>query len=269
MIDINQEELERISKYCIPAVQNAGDYILGNWNNTKSLTYKDMRDVVTNVDVEVENMLRERLAAILPDAGFIVEEGDSAVSEGYNWAIDPIDGTKNYATGAPLFYTQIALLKQYSPVLSIVYNPLSKQMFRAIKGGGAYLNDLRLAPNNHATISSSIVDIDTGSLNRPEDAWKLELINKFATHAYRLRITAGFFGLYISTGAVDIFIKANLHSPLTIKEIVDTTPHMLIMEESGHKPHFLIYKDSSILICTSDSLFEEVQKSIHRFLPVH
>lgn len=266
---ISQEELERISKYCIPAVQNAGDYILGNWNQTKSLTYKDLRDVVTNVDVEVENMLRERLTAILPDAGFIVEEGDSAVSDGYNWAIDPIDGTKNYATGAPLFYTQIALLKQYSPVLSIVYNPLSKQMFRAIKGGGAFLNDMVLKPKNHATIASSIVDIDTGSLNTPEDAWKLELINKFATHAYRLRITAGFFGLYISTGAVDIFIKTNLHSPLTIKEIVDTTPHMLIMEESGHIPHFLTYKNSSILICTSDLLFEEVQRSIHRFLPAH
>ncbi|MFH0773144.1 MAG: inositol monophosphatase [bacterium] len=269
MSDIAKEELERISKFSVPAVLNAGDFILNNWNKSKSLTYKDLRDVVTNVDIEVENMLRERLGTIFPEAGFIVEEGESSVSEGYNWAIDPIDGTKNYANSAPLFYTQIALLKKYDPIFSIIYNPVSKQLFRAIKGGGAYLNDILLRPNNHTTLARAIVDIDTGPLNGANDAWKLDLINMFGTHAYRLRITAGFFGLYISTGAVDIFIKSNFHAPPTIKEIVDSTPHMLIMEETGNKPHFLAYKNSSILICTNDVLFDEVQKAIYHFLPSH
>ena len=102
-------------------------------------------NVVTTTDLNVQKFLVERLKKIMPQAGFICEEehlfeGDKE----YLWVIDPIDGTFNYVKGIPQVAISVGLVKNKEPVLGVVYNPFSKDMYWALKGFGAYRNGTKI-----------------------------------------------------------------------------------------------------------------------------
>lgn len=99
--------------------------------------------VVTDVDQEVENILRQKLTQILPGSGFIGEETPTDVHE-YNWVVDPIDGTLNYASQVPVFACSIGLWHKNEPVYSYVSLPFSMETLHAFVGVGAWLNGRRI-----------------------------------------------------------------------------------------------------------------------------
>jgi myo-inositol-1(or 4)-monophosphatase len=102
-------------------------------------------NVVTTTDLNVQKFLVERLKKIMPQAGFICEE--EHLFEGNNeylWVIDPIDGTFNHVKGIPQVAISVGLVKNKEPVLGVVYNPFSKDMYWALKGFGAYRNGTKI-----------------------------------------------------------------------------------------------------------------------------
>lgn len=87
--------------------------------------WKGIADPVTAADKEIEQLLAERLAAAYPDHGIIGEEfGDRGQDAEYVWAIDPLDGTRGYVAGLPLWSITFALLHRQQPVFGLVYMPL-------------------------------------------------------------------------------------------------------------------------------------------------
>ena len=92
--------------------------------------HKYEKDDVTNNDVATQNYLQYKLLHLIPNSGFIGEEGCSSnVSyNGYVWIIDPIDGTQNYKKDIPLYGTQLALQYNGETVISVIYFPAQKQM---------------------------------------------------------------------------------------------------------------------------------------------
>lgn len=103
---------------------------------------KGLHNYVTHLDKLSERLLVEGLEKLLPEAGFIAEEGTSdKKGKDFNWIIDPIDGTTNFIHGIPSFGISIALMHQKEIVIGVVYEPNADEMFYAFKGSDAYLNE--------------------------------------------------------------------------------------------------------------------------------
>ena len=102
-------------------------------------------DLVTEIDRASDDLIVGYLHQEYPDHAILAEEsGESGQASEYRWVIDPLDGTTNYAQGLPIFAVSIALEYRKEPVLGIVYEPVTDEMFTAIRGQGAYLNGKRL-----------------------------------------------------------------------------------------------------------------------------
>ena len=101
--------------------------------------------VVTETDPQVEKILKQKLTAILPGSGFIGEETPIEVKD-YNWIIDPIDGTLNFASQVPIFACSIALWHKNEPIYAHVSLPLTQKTIHALAGQGLWLNNQRVKP---------------------------------------------------------------------------------------------------------------------------
>ncbi len=96
---------------------------------------------VTTADLAVEAFLKEKLPPLLPGSCFIGEESDHKdYSHEYLWIVDPIDGTSNFIRNLNLSAISVGLLHNGEPILGVVYNPFTKDMYYAEKGQGAFLN---------------------------------------------------------------------------------------------------------------------------------
>jgi myo-inositol-1(or 4)-monophosphatase len=109
---------------------------------TSSGTKNNTADIVTKYDIEIEKMIQSRLKAAYPDFSFLGEETylhGTTLSDLPTFIVDPIDGTLNFSTGFPNCAVSIALVAHKKPMVGVVYNPFRDDLFRAIKGRGAYL----------------------------------------------------------------------------------------------------------------------------------
>ncbi len=228
MSKLEKSQLIEIELAVIELLKVAGEKLLEVWDNSLEIRYKGFQDVYTDYDITTENWLREQLALLIPEAGFIVEEGGSDEKTNLNWVIDPIDGTRNFSNRLPLFYSQVALVEQGEPVLAATYNPIGKQMFSGGAKTGLRLNGKILTRGKHRhNLGEGIVDIDFGS-NANLD-YKIESVKKLAKYCHRIRITSGAYEPYILTGAIDA------HVVLDAKETkpVDQYPRMALAWAQG------------------------------------
>jgi myo-inositol-1(or 4)-monophosphatase len=109
--------------------------------DTSMIETKGLHDLVSYVDKESEKRIIRQLSKLLPESGFIAEEGTSDKhGERYNWVIDPLDGTTNFIQGVPVYAVSIGLLDGDELVLGVVYEVGRQECFYAWKNGGAYLN---------------------------------------------------------------------------------------------------------------------------------
>ncbi len=253
-------DLQSISNDVKPLILQAGEIITQAWDSHKVVSHlKDERDIVTETDEEVEEYLRKCLYKVLPQAGFIVEEGKTDMHSEYNWSIDPIDGTKYFATQVPLFFTQVALLKGGEPIISFIYNPISKQLFHAIKDQGSYVNDCKITKRAQTPLSSSIVHFDLGPTSGKTHLWKLDLFKAIAEKCYRVRVTAGYLVPYLPLGVVDISINTAIETPYSIKNITDLAPHKLFLTEAGYSEELAKIGSNSLLIWASKQHITDIK----------
>lgn len=223
---IPADQLKHIANQCELIIREAGATIKENWYTIQNIQYKDVRDPVTEVDRNVEDFIRSKLHAVLPEAGFIVEEGITKTQDEYNWSIDPIDGTKYFIHQAPLFVSQLSLLRGDTPVLGIVYNPISDQLFSATLGNGATMNGTSLKVAERKSLAEAITDIDFGG-NAHDIDFKNTIFAQFSKHCARVRVMGGAMSIYAASGVFDICVGFN-HIKL-----VDRAPRDIILREAG------------------------------------
>lgn len=125
------------------------------------VSYKDgaSQNLVTQADVEAESTILKHIREGFPTHEFLLEEGQStgrAESE-HLWIVDPLDGTTNYAHGIPQFSTSIAYAAGGVLRVGVVYDPMRKEMFHAVRGQGAYLNGKRIQVSDHSEITEAVV----------------------------------------------------------------------------------------------------------------
>lgn len=130
----------------ITAAREAGRIALAKLHQPKKVLVKGLRDFMPDGTLEIQNKIKEIISQEFPDHRFLAEEGTEKpeIQEGFQWIVDPIDGSTNYYRGLPFFAISIALWRGRQSLLGVVYDPYHDDLFTALKGQGAFLNDKRL-----------------------------------------------------------------------------------------------------------------------------
>ncbi len=123
------------------------------------VSLKSLNALVSDVDKNAEELLVSKLSNLLPEAGFLTEEGtvDQNTTTNYYWVIDPLDGTTNFVHGLPIFSLSIALMQKGEPVLGVIYEVGLDECFSAIKGGGTTLNGNRVSTSTTTDLKDSLL----------------------------------------------------------------------------------------------------------------
>ena len=116
-------------------------------------------DLVTDVDYWTEDFLIEKIRKTYPNHAILTEEsGEHSVKNSeYEWIIDPIDGTTNFAHGFPLFCISVAVKYHNETVIGVVYIPKMNELYEAVKGNGAFLNGEKLHISTVDTLPKAVV----------------------------------------------------------------------------------------------------------------
>lgn len=254
MIDL-QEALIFARELC----QKKGDYLLSVWEDIDSLDFHDSIDFSTKYDLSVEQEVYAAIKEKYPDHGFLGEEDEALRDENkdYVWYVDPIDGTKYFGRQVPLFTSILGLTYKGEPVLGVVYNPSSKQLYSAAKGLGAFLNEEKLHVKDEGkNLKDSIVALELGS---EEKDWEHTRVLSFLSQAGRIRVFGnatlsicwalqGALGGYVDLfGMFDHGKKQDLIAPL------------VIAQEAGMVVKELKIGDKNKLYAVYPSLVSEVE----------
>lgn len=195
------------------AAWRAGRMLKKNIDASREVSFKGIIDLVTNFDNQSQRMILKHLSTIFPDHGFLAEEGLSETKGSeFQWIIDPLDGTTNYAHRFPVFTVSIALEAKGKVVVGVVYDPMRGETFWAAKGEGAFLNGREIRV-------SSIDDLNKGLLAtgfpydiRVSEANNIVHFNNFLTRAQALRRcgSAAMDLCYVACGRFDGFWELKL-----------------------------------------------------------
>jgi myo-inositol-1(or 4)-monophosphatase len=140
---MTETELRILTHKVTDISKKAGAFLKQEITKLKVLDVKEkgIHNLVTYVDKASERMLVSELEDLLPEAGFVAEEGTSKKKGAeYNWIIDPLDGTTNYIHKVPLYAVSIALQYRDEIVLGVIYEPNLNECFYTWKGAPSYLN---------------------------------------------------------------------------------------------------------------------------------
>lgn len=152
--------LNKINTDALEVVKVAAEFIKLHRDkvNSDQVSEKGTNSLVSFVDQKSEEIIIKGLSAILPDAGFITEEEMvEQSSKALTWIIDPLDGTTNFLHSVPYFSVSVALYDGKDMLLGIVHEVISNEVFNAIKGGGAFLNQTPISVTNRASFHDVLI----------------------------------------------------------------------------------------------------------------
>ncbi len=152
-------DLERFSTFAQSIAYEAGRLTVGYFNRTLEVIGKADGSPVTVADREAEKLIRDAIEEKFPEHGIHGEEYGVKEPKGtsYTWYIDPIDGTKSFIHGAPLYTNLLALVRDGKPVLGIINLPALDQLLFASEGKGAWLNGRRVGVSKVSNPSKAVV----------------------------------------------------------------------------------------------------------------
>ncbi len=214
-----------------PAVeiaQEAGALLAHYYERRVAFELKGEYDLVTEADRASERLVVERLGSRFPTHGILAEEGGGQEgSSEYRWYVDPLDGTTNFAHGYPMFNVTMGLERAGVMICGVIYDPLSKEMFTAERGSGAYLNNRRIHVSKAASIEESLVSTGFPSRRR-HLGYNIHFYHQLAmcTHGVRRGGSAGIDLAYVACGRLDGFWEFSLNP-------WDMAAGLLLVEEAG------------------------------------
>jgi myo-inositol-1(or 4)-monophosphatase len=227
---------------------------------------KGFNDFVSYVDKVSEKMLVDKLSQLLPEAGFITEEGTS-VKKGlkYSWVIDPLDGTTNFLHGLHPFAISIALLDYDEVVAGVVYEAGGNEIFTAWKNGGAWLNGQAIHVSKASRLADSLVATgfpynDFGKLAQYMNCLSY-LVNN--THGIRRLGSAAIDLAYVACGRFEAFYEYGLH-------LWDIAAGMLLVREAGGRLSDFSGNEKNVtgeeIVAANSSVFSEVLGIVSNFM---
>lgn len=216
----------------LAAAQEAGDLTLRHFRSALlSVDAKPDGTPVTVADREAEALLRRRLEAAFPEDAILGEEhGERPGTSGYRWILDPIDGTKSFVRGVPMYATLVGLERHGAPVAGVLHLPATGETIHAARGRGAW-HTVGAEPPRPARVSVTADLRDAAFLTTSPGGFR----RKGAFDAYRRFVEAtsiarGWSDAYgfalVATGRADLMVEPFV-SPWDVAAILP------ILEEAG------------------------------------
>lgn len=210
-------QLEQLTPQACRAVQDTAVFIRGELGKvqTPQIEEKFLNGLVSYVDRTAEEMLVERLSALLPEAAFLTEEETVAQQEAeYQWIIDPLDGTTNFLYGVPHFSISVALKAGNRLVMGIVHHVPNDELFYAFDGGGAFCNGKSIRVSARGEMRQALVGTGFPYHNFSRaDAW-FGAMRTFieAGRGVRRMGSAALDLAYVACGRFDVFFEYGLNA---------------------------------------------------------
>ncbi|MCM2527586.1 inositol-1-monophosphatase [Shewanella algae] len=172
---------------------------------------KGVNDFVTSVDKEAEAAIIYQIRKSYPDHSIVGEENgeNRGTNQDYLWIVDPLDGTNNFVNGVPHFAVSIAMQYKGKTEVAVVYDPVRDELFSAVRGKGAKLNDFRIRVNNVSDLGGSLVATGFPFKARQHTETYMKLFGETFSLCADLR-RAGSAALdlaYVAAGRVDAFFE--------------------------------------------------------------
>ena len=197
---------------------------------------------VSDGDIAVNNLLRTKLTALAPEAGWLSEETEDDLlgrAMARAWIVDPIDGTRAYITGRPDWTISVALVEDGRPVLAALYAPVTDEMFMAVQGKGATLNGAAVKANQSAALDGARLAGPKRYLDKLSSLTP-DILAQPKVHSLALRLTrvahGGLDAAFASPGSHDWDLAAadllvheagGLMTDLTGKPLTYNRPHVV------------------------------------------
>jgi myo-inositol-1(or 4)-monophosphatase len=183
----------------------AGEAILPYFRRPAEVRYKSPDQPVTEADLVADRIVRERLTSARPDYGWLSEESAASpdrLARERVWMVDPIDGTRSFIEGRAEFAISIGLAEAGRPVLGVLCNPATGDVYHAVAGGGAFRNGTPIrvtrADPVRVTVLASRSEIARGDFDRVPSGWRVEPLG--STTWKMARIADGTGDLFLSRG---------------------------------------------------------------------
>jgi len=150
--------LSEILQVAQDIARHAGAILKEGYGNVRHVQHKGVIDLVTEFDKHSEDVVISSIHEKFPDHSILSEEsGRHDAKSEYQWIVDPLDGTTNFAHGIPIFSVSIALLRKNSPLIGVVYDPMRDEMFSAESGLGSTLNNIPIHVSSRAVLGQSVI----------------------------------------------------------------------------------------------------------------
>jgi histidinol-phosphatase len=219
-------DLEDILENAIDIAEEAADLAFSYFRQPILIEMKENQTPVTVADKKTEEFIRKALLEDFPGFGILGEElGEESIQNQYVWTVDPIDGTRSFIRGIPLFGTLIGLLDRGKPIGGIMVLPALEETYWAGTGMGTFCNGHQIHVSQAQKIESSLVSV--GDVYAFQEAGKE---NVFKTLSQKTEICRGYTDCFghslVMRGAMDAMIDP-------VVSIWDIAPLACMIEEAG------------------------------------
>lgn len=219
-------DLKDLAREAAEIVEDSARVALSYFQKPLLIETKDNQTPVTIADKKTEEKIRAELQRRFPNHGIIGEEfGEESREREWVWTVDPIDGTRSFVRGIPLWGSLVSLLKNNEPVLGIMALPALGELYWAVQGGGTFRNDHPVHVTTTKVLESAFVSC--GDFYAFEDAGKREYAHRLMDTAELTRGYCDCFGhSLVMRGAQDAMVDP-------VVAIWDIAPLALLVEEAG------------------------------------
>lgn len=218
-------------KLICEAAKRAGDFAKERFEKEHRIDIKTrVSDVVTEVDVECQKIIVDSILKHIPEAKFVLEEGDGDTKipdAECIFVVDPIDGTLNYAHSFPYFAVSIARIDYLQITEAAVYLPMTDEMFYAKKGSGAFLNGKQIFNRNRPSLERSFL-VTGWPYDEALFDWTLRTVERLTRITQEIRILGSSAAqlCHLASGKFDGYWEVGLKP-------WDTAGGVLIAREAG------------------------------------
>ena len=226
------EKPENLLETAAEAAKLAGNLLQSRAGKAVRIQKKSSAvDLVTEMDLKAEQVILDLIHSRFPGHNVLSEEkGQAGNGSGspYLWIIDPLDGTTNYAHGYPMYCVSIAVAREGAVVAAAVYHPPMQEMFTAVRGQGARLNDREIRISAVADLGESLLVTGFPYDVRSSPETNLAFFSRFLTRAQAVRRdgSAALNLAYVAAGRFDGFWELKLQP-------WDVAAGLLLVEEAG------------------------------------
>ena len=211
------------------AARAAGAIQIANVGQDLGISSKSTdSDLVTRVDKECEALIRAAILTAFPTHAILGEEGGNVGDGEFQWIVDPLDGTVNYAHGFPFFCVSIGLEETGERVVGVVFDPNRNELFHAVKGGGAFMNGAAISVSSIAELGGRAMLATGFPYDTAAAMDALEVFKHFLALGLPVRRpgAAAIDLCYVACGRIDGFFEYKLQA-------WDCAAAILIIEEAG------------------------------------